>query len=96
MNLASQSVLEGLNACLDHRGQVFISELGQTFYIHPGHTRIFACQNPFHLGGGRKGLPQSFLNRFIQVGIVKVFPKTIHRLAFLKLCFMCLNACCGN
>lgn len=24
MNLASQSVLEGLNACLDHRGEVSI------------------------------------------------------------------------
>lgn len=24
MNLASQSVLEGLNACLDHRGEVLL------------------------------------------------------------------------
>ena len=24
MNLASQSVLEGLNACLDHRGEAYI------------------------------------------------------------------------
>ncbi|CAB0039345.1 unnamed protein product [Trichogramma brassicae] len=27
MNLASQSVLEGLNACFDHRGQIYIPEL---------------------------------------------------------------------
>uniref|UniRef100_A0A1X7SLP1 Midasin AAA lid domain-containing protein n=1 Tax=Amphimedon queenslandica TaxID=400682 RepID=A0A1X7SLP1_AMPQE len=44
MNLASQSVLEGLNAVLDHRGE-----------------------NPVTQGGGRKGLPLSFVNRFTQV-----------------------------
>jgi midasin len=27
LNLASQSVLEGLNACLDHRGTVYIPEI---------------------------------------------------------------------
>ncbi|GBG67612.1 hypothetical protein CBR_g742 [Chara braunii] len=31
LNLASQSILEGLNACLDHRAEVFIPELNQTF-----------------------------------------------------------------
>ncbi|GFY97181.1 midasin-like protein [Actinidia rufa] len=39
LNLAPQSVLEGLNAILDHRAE----------------------------GGGRKGLPKSFLNRFTKV-----------------------------
>ena len=63
MNLASQAVLEGLNSCLDHRGQVFISELDQTFTRHPRFT-VFAAQNPHHQGGGRKGLPASFVNRF--------------------------------
>lgn len=67
MNLASQSVLEGLNACLDHRGEVFVPELGMTFHIEHRSTRIFACQNPQGQGGGRKGLPRSFLNRFTQV-----------------------------
>ncbi|XP_076466261.1 midasin-like [Babylonia areolata] len=67
MNLASQSVLEGLNACLDHRGEVFVPELGRTFHIQHARTRIFACQNPLNQGGGRKGLPRSFLNRFTQV-----------------------------
>ncbi|KAJ8918423.1 hypothetical protein NQ315_008120 [Exocentrus adspersus] len=66
LNLASQSVLEGLNACLDHRGEIFIPELGKTFYVKPG-TRFFACQNPLKQGGSRRGLPKSFLNRFIQV-----------------------------
>lgn len=66
MNLASQSVLEGLNACLDHRGEVYISELDQVFKRHPDF-RLFAAQNPHHQGGGRKGLPASFVNRFIVV-----------------------------
>jgi len=66
MNLASQSVLEGLNACLDHRGEVYISELDQVFKRHPDF-RLFAAQNPHHQGGGRKGLPSSFVNRFVVV-----------------------------
>ncbi|RAR03021.1 midasin [Stemphylium lycopersici] len=66
MNLASQSVLEGLNAVLDHRGEVYISELDQTFHKHRDF-RVFAAQNPHHQGGGRKGLPASFVNRFTVV-----------------------------
>ncbi|KAF2187283.1 midasin [Zopfia rhizophila CBS 207.26] len=66
MNLAPQSVLEGLNAVLDHRGEVYISELDQTFQKHPDF-RVFAAQNPHHQGGGRKGLPASFVNRFTVV-----------------------------
>ncbi|WVW78385.1 hypothetical protein I302_100339 [Kwoniella bestiolae CBS 10118] len=66
MNLASQTVLEGLNAVLDHRGTVFIPELGKSFDRHPDF-RIFAAQNPLQQGGGRKGLPKSFLNRFTKV-----------------------------
>uniref|UniRef100_A0A060T1F5 Midasin n=1 Tax=Blastobotrys adeninivorans TaxID=409370 RepID=A0A060T1F5_BLAAD len=66
MNLASQSVLEGLNACLDHRGEAYIPELDKTFKSHPNFT-VFAAQNPQIQGGGRKGLPKSFLNRFTVV-----------------------------
>ncbi|KAL4876079.1 hypothetical protein BJY04DRAFT_223430 [Aspergillus karnatakaensis] len=66
MNLASQSVLEGLNACLDHRQMVYIAELDQTFKRHPNFV-LFAAQNPHHQGGGRKGLPASFVNRFTVV-----------------------------
>ncbi|RMD41651.1 hypothetical protein DV735_g3508, partial [Chaetothyriales sp. CBS 134920] len=66
MNLASQSVLEGLNSCIDHRKQVYVAELDRTFDCHPDF-RLFAAQNPHHQGGGRKGLPLSFVNRFTVV-----------------------------
>ncbi|CAE6410298.1 unnamed protein product [Rhizoctonia solani] len=66
MNLAPQAVLEGLNAVLDHRGTVFIPELGREFTKHP-NFRVFAAQNPLGQGGGRKGLPKSFVNRFTKV-----------------------------
>ena len=66
MNLASQSVLEGLNACLDHRGEVYVSELDRTFARH-SRFRLFASQNPHTQGGGRKGLPASFTDRFTVV-----------------------------
>ncbi|KAJ1474930.1 P-loop containing nucleoside triphosphate hydrolase protein [Baffinella frigidus] len=57
LNLAPQAVLEGLNAMLDHRAQVYLPELGQTFACPPTF-RIFAAQNPVQQGGGRKGLPK--------------------------------------
>lgn len=41
LNLASQSVLEGLNACLDHRGEIFIPELGKTFHVTPGRIIFY-------------------------------------------------------
>ena len=66
MNLASQSILEGLNACVDHRGEAYIAELDKTFTRHHSF-RVFATQNPHHQGGGRKGLPASFVNRFTVV-----------------------------
>uniref|UniRef100_A0A1I8PDS0 Midasin n=1 Tax=Stomoxys calcitrans TaxID=35570 RepID=A0A1I8PDS0_STOCA len=71
LNLAPQSVLEGLNAILDHRGEVYIPELNRTFSLNK-QTRIFASQNPLKQGGGRKGLPQSFLNRFTKVYVRKL------------------------
>ncbi|KAK5102720.1 AAA ATPase midasin [Lithohypha guttulata] len=76
MNLASQSVLEGLNACLDHRKEVYIAELDKTFHCHPGFT-LFATQNPHSQGSGRKGLPASFVNRFT---VVYADPFTKHDL----------------
>jgi MoxR-like ATPase len=74
LNLAPQSVLEGLNSCLDHRSAVYIPEIGQSF-ICPKSFRVFAAQNPVAQGGGRKGLPKSFLNRFTKV---YVDPLTSH------------------
>ncbi|KAG1818477.1 uncharacterized protein BJ212DRAFT_1479486 [Suillus subaureus] len=68
MNLAPQAILEGLNAVLDHRGTVYIPELGRSFVRHPAF-RVFAAQNPLQQGGGRKGLPKSFLDRFTKVYI---------------------------
>ncbi|XJO73933.1 hypothetical protein BDV3_004832 [Batrachochytrium dendrobatidis] len=66
LNLASQQVLEGLNSCLDHRAIIYIPELDRNVTCHPDF-RVFAAQNPQHEGGGRKGLPKSFVNRFSQV-----------------------------
>ena len=69
MNLAQQSVLEGLNAILDHRRTVYIPELNREFECHPDFF-VFACQNPSQSSssvGGRKTLPKSFLNRFNKI-----------------------------
>jgi len=77
MNLASQSVLEGLNACLDHRGEIYIAELNKRMTINRSSTRIFACQNPYSQGAARKGLPQSFLNRFTSIYIEPHLPKDL-------------------
>ena len=74
MNLAPQAVLEGLNSVLDHRGMVYIPELGRSFQKHPSF-RIFAAQNPPNQGGGRKGLPKSFVNRFTKVYVEELCPK---------------------
>lgn len=76
MNLASQTVLEGLNAVLDHRGTVFIPELGRSFERH-SDFRVFAAQNPLQQGGGRKGLPKSFLNRFTKVYLQEHTPEDL-------------------
>lgn len=65
-------LIQGLNAILDHRAEVYIPELNQMFSCPPSF-RVFACQNPSSQGGGRKGLPKSFLNRF-----TKVFTKMLN------------------
>ena len=51
----------------DHRGELYVPELDRRFHVDRDQTKIFACQNPLQEGGGRKGLPKSFLNRFTQV-----------------------------
>lgn len=79
LNLAPQSVLEGLNAVLDHRGEVFVPELNKKFKLGD-KTRIFATQNPLKQGGGRKGLPQSFLNRFTKVYLKKLEHNDLHQI----------------
>jgi midasin len=66
LNMAPQNVLEGMNSIFDHRQEIFVPELNETFRIHK-NCKIFGVQNPMSLGGGRKGLPASFLNRFVKV-----------------------------
>ncbi|KAK1444881.1 hypothetical protein BgAZ_107870 [Babesia gibsoni] len=66
LNLASQQVLEGLNALLDHRRETFIPELDRFIKCHD-NFRLFASQNSATDGGGRKHLPKSFLNRFTKI-----------------------------
>lgn len=75
-----QSVLEGLNALLDHRAEVFIPELGQTFACPPSF-HIFGAQNPVQEGGGRRGLPKSFLNRFTRVHVELLHSEDLHFIA---------------
>ena len=48
INLAGQSVLEGLNALLDHRREVFLPDLGITVRC-PASFRLFAAQNPLQV-----------------------------------------------
>lgn len=59
-------ILEGLNALLDHRGEIFIPEIGMSFKAGKSF-RVFATQNPYGHGGGRKGLPRSFISRFSKI-----------------------------
>ncbi|KAL0222135.1 hypothetical protein RCL1_001989 [Eukaryota sp. TZLM3-RCL] len=66
INLAPQQVLEGLNSVLDHRRSLLVTDLNLEIKAHE-NFRVFACQNPLISGGGRRGLPQSFLNRFVTV-----------------------------
>ncbi|KAG0149859.1 hypothetical protein CROQUDRAFT_39244 [Cronartium quercuum f. sp. fusiforme G11] len=80
MNLAPQTVLEGLNACLDHRGSVYVPELDRTFARHPDF-RVFAAQNPHHQGGSRKGLPRSLVDRF-----TVVFMKELEKVDLFQIC----------
>lgn len=71
-------MLEGLNSILDHRQELFVPETGRHVRPAPGF-RIFGCQNPLSQGGGRKGLPRSFLNRFARV-YVEPFTDAAQRL----------------
>ncbi|KAI5189619.1 midasin [Nematocida minor] len=66
INLATQSVLEGLNGCLDYRRRIYVPELGSVS-LHP-ETVIFGTMNPkTSRTDGRKLLPKSFLSRFVRV-----------------------------
>ncbi|NXN90988.1 MDN1 protein, partial [Rhinopomastus cyanomelas] len=83
LNLASQSVLEGLNACFDHRAEIYVPELGMNFHVEHRTTKIFGCQNPYRQGGGRKGLPKSFLNSMLLILQVYVDPLSAEDMEFI-------------
>ena len=84
INLANQSTLEGLNALLDHRQEVYVAEIDQTVKTHPDF-RLFAAQNPVHEGGGRKGLPRSFLNRFTKLVLTEMRRENVLAICRAKL-----------
>lgn len=50
------------------------------YKCHPGF-RLFGAQNPFQEGGGRKGLPRSFLNRFTRVHVELLTPADLRLIA---------------
>jgi midasin len=83
LNLASQAVLEGLNSCLDHRASVWIPEIGKAFDCPPSF-RVFGAQNPMQQGGGRKGLPKSFLNRFTKVHLERFLANDLETITRAK------------
>lgn len=71
LNLAPQPVLEGLNACLDYRAELFVPELGTAFKCAKGF-RLFATQNAVADAAGRRLLPRSFLDRFTRVAVAEL------------------------
>ncbi|KAL0229956.1 hypothetical protein PCE1_003520 [Barthelona sp. PCE] len=80
LNLASQTVLEGINSLLDHRQSLYIVELDKVVTAKQGF-QLFATQNPLHEGGGRKGLPKSFVNRFTTVYVNPLRSADLTRIA---------------
>ena len=70
LNMAQQQVIEGINSLFDHRGSLFVVELNQTFHKAATFKPIVILRN--ETGHGRKGLPNSFLNRFVKLSIPHV------------------------
>ena len=68
LNLAPQPVLEGLNALLDHRAEIYIPAIDRLVKC-PSSFRLFATQNEAKKGDGRKRLPKSFLSRFNRIRV---------------------------
>ena len=57
---------------------IFIFSLScRTFHIKSRQTKIFATQNPYREGSGRKGLPKSFLNRFVKVFVAPLVEEDV-------------------
>lgn len=70
LNLAPQQVVEGVNSLFDHRGAIFVVELNKTFYKSADFKGVVVLRKEG--GSGRKGLANSFLNRFVKLYIPEV------------------------
>lgn len=66
VNLCSQSVIEGLNSVLDFRRSLTTTEFS---FAMSRESRIFCTLNPTNSTNSRKRLPDSFVDRFIKIGI---------------------------
>ena len=65
LNLAQQQVIEGVNSLFDYRGSIFVVELNETVLKHPNFKPVVVLK--YTNGNERKGLPNSFLNRFVKI-----------------------------
>ena len=70
LNTAQQQVIEGVNSLFDHRGSLFVVELNRTFYKASTFKPVVVLRS--ERGSGRKGLPNSFLNRFVKIAVPAV------------------------
>lgn len=68
--MAQQQVVEGVNSLFDHRGSLFVVELNQTFYKAETFQGVVVLRKEG--GNGRKGLANSFLNRFVKIYVPEV------------------------
>ena len=71
LNLAPQAVLEGLNALLDHRAEIYVPAIDKLVKCSASF-RVFATQNEARKGDGRKMLPKSLLSRFNRLRIAQM------------------------
>ena len=70
LNMAQQQVVEGVNSLFDHRGSLFVVELNTTFHKADTFQGVVVLRKEG--GNGRKGLANSFLNRFVKIYVPEV------------------------
>lgn len=71
----------------DHRGSLFVVELNKTFYKSANFKGVVVLRKEG--GNGRKGLANSFLNRFVKIYIPEVSHQ--RQLDFLCQKYPCLE-----
>ncbi|KAM0680844.1 hypothetical protein GINT2_001118 [Glugoides intestinalis] len=81
INLCTQSVIEGLNSILDHRGRVDVN--GSELIVHK-NARIFGTMNPHNRDNGRKMLPKSFIDRFVFLSMATYNREDLRSILLLK------------